>query len=613
MLEKLSMEVGCHTQSNVSTAGLSVTSVLEHLARKGRETKDKTGLKSNEVKGLDVDELELEKQRMKFLFYEQRNETKDADSATNALDQQPPMDPNTKVSEWVNKDHEILTEDDDLIMDPEKIVQITNLQQKVDSLKKVISEQRKKHREIQFAKERVKQCLAEEEKKAQQIRNVRPFMKIDDPTRWQKDQKKRLKDWDRLKREKTNELQKYECKERGSKSHLKALEQHLGELKKQLQACEGSSGSGRMLSVSEEFGSSKLLNEIPEGDWTSSNRPPRIMSTDSITTESSFMSGDNPEISKDVISIDSDASLSGFNDYSISAARNSPFSNRSDSSSPVGPAMTSLYNKGRYSYNLDTHGNVDARLMNGLSKLPLSRGHSADQDKRLRLLKEEHFHHISSMDNIPRYSNDEHTFQQLRHEAIGKMHTPDDQYGQSWSKSSTNVHLSHYKGHIDSSNVESSLSNTPDVVPEMIDKPYSSAMNLPYQTEGVYRYGKHSRPSSGMGFTDSNPQALDSSRKGLFRGSASSTNSIDHVGGGRVDSRESLFDNKPERQLMSSIHPYSSHGNVSNINQRSNHDGTTVHQIDSGRVSSASKKTTRQSNSPSTHKYSHRRPDVSLN
>ena len=613
VLEKLSMEVGCHTQSNTSSAGLTFASVLDQLAQKSREAKEKSGLKKSEVKGLDLDELDLEKQRMKFLFYQQRNDKKDTEPLS-TLDKQPPLDSNAKVSEWVNKDLDMLTEDDELhvLMDPEKLLQITNLQHKVDSLKKAISEQRKKYREIQFAKERVKQCLAEEEKKSQQARNFRPFVKLEDQTRWQKDQKKRLKEWEKLKREKTNELQRYDCKERESRSRLKALEQHLGELKKQLLACDSS--ISRVLSATDEFGSSKLVNDTPERDWTNPTRPPRIMSTDSITTESSLMSGENPDIPKDLMSLGSDLSIPGLNDYNISGARNSPFSNRSDSSSPVGPVSY----KGRYTYNPDVHGSMEIRptaqqhMVN--SKLPLIRGHSVDQERRLRMLKEEHHHHICSTDNIPSYSNEERALQlhQLRQEAMQNIDTPERSAGLNssahpWSKSSTNV--SHYKGSIDSSNVESSLSNTPDVIPEFYVKPIhqsSSAVNLPYQSEGTKSsvYGKHSRPSSGFGF---------SSRGGIYHSAASSTNNSTEFLNGRVNSREVLFD-KPEK-LVSGIHVYSSHGNVSNINhQRSNHvfENDPHQQNDTSRLNH-SKKITRQANSPSTHKYSHRRPDASLN
>ena len=145
-------------------------------------------------------------------------------------------------------------EEEELLMDPEKLLQITNLQGKLESLKKMVSEQRKKNREMQFAKERVKQSLQEEEKKAQQARSVRPFMKIEDQARWQKDQKKRMKEWEKLKKEKTNDLQRYECKEREGRSRLKALEQHLGEVKKQLQACEGSAISRPISAATSEFG-----------------------------------------------------------------------------------------------------------------------------------------------------------------------------------------------------------------------------------------------------------------------------------------------------------------------------------------------------------------------
>ncbi len=604
MLEKLSMEVGCHTQSNISSTGITVTSVLEQLAQKSRKAKETSGLKKNELKDLDVNELELEKQRMKFLFYEQRKESKDRESLPDSLDKQAPMDSNAKVSEWVNKDQDIATEEEELLMDPEKLLQITNLQGKLESLKKMVSEQRKKNRETQFAKERVKQSLQEEEKKSQQARSVRSFMKVEDQARWQKDQKKRMKEWEKLKREKTNDLQRYECKEREGRSRLKALEQHLGEVKKQLQACEGSTISRPLSAATSEFGSSKLLDDIPERDWMSSSRPPRIMSTDSITTESSLMSGDNPDIPKDLISLDSDISIPDFN---ISAARNgnSPYGNRSNSSSPIGHVSSSY--KSRYP---DFHGSMEMRPMFG-HKIPLTRGYSADQDKRLRILKQEHLHHISSMDNIPAYSNEDRTVQlnQVRQEA---MHNLDERPvleipAQPWSKSSTNV--SHYKGSIDSSNVESSLSNTPDVIPEFLVKPIqqsSSAMNLPHpESTRLFSYGKHSRPSSGLSFSEA--QSSHPSRVGLRFGPSSSSNSTEFLNG--VSScRDVLYDKK--ENLPTDLHPYSSHGNVSNLHHRG---GFEIAGPNQNPDSSRLKKQTKQANSPSTHKYSHRRPDASLN
>lgn len=651
MMEKLSMEVGCHTQNNSSSAGLSVTNVLEQLRQKSRESKEEGGLKRNEIKGLDVDEIELEKQRMKFLFYEQAKERACTDQeGIKALDKQPPMDSNAKVSQWVNKEQDMIVEDEDILLqvDPEKLLQITNLQGKLDSLKKMVNDQRKKNREIQFAKERVKQSLQEEERKVQQAqgRNVKAFMKSEDQLKWQKDQKKRLKEWEKVKRDKAGELQHYECKEREGRSRLKAQEQYLGEIKKQLHACKGSIAS-RLSSATDEFGSSKLGEDIPERDWTSGTRPPRIMSIDSITTDSSILSSENPEMLKDSMSLGSDLSIPSFSEYGITPARNSPFSNRSDSSSPVGQIPSG--NRSRYMYNPEIHGSMEMRPYQhgGSGKLPLTRGCSADQDKRLRMLKEEHHMHISSMDNIPAYAREGRLQQlnQLRHEAIHNIDPCTDSpsldknsYQHQWSKSSTNVFQ--YQGSIDNSNVESSLSNTPDVVPEfLVNKPLhqsSSAMSIPFQNDPSthppatntssykYGYGRHSRPSSGFGYTDTSIQPT--SYRGTRLGTSSSTTSSEYLnisGGGRVASREVLFE-KPEKLVPKSHNVYSSYTNLRQRGTAADNDTMTTtgshQQLQTAETtsrssvnSSTSKKTNKASNSPSTHKYSHRRPDPSVN
>ena len=450
MMEKLSMEVGCHTQSNLSSTGMSVTSVLEHLSRKGKSH----GLNQSELKNLDVDELQLEKQRMHLLFYEQRKEAET--KGVLALEKQPPMDATTKVNEWVSikseKDVRLMEEGDESEMiDHEKFMQVTKLQQKLDSLRKLISDQRKRNRETQFAKERVKQSLLEDERKfkSQNARNFKPFMKQEDESRWQRDQRRRLKDWDKVKAEQTEELHQFEVKEHEGRTRLKALEQHAGELKKQLQACE-SSGKPRGNS------SSRMMQDIPERDWTDSSRPPRVMSTESITTASSLVSSENPDVARDLISLGSDSNLPGITDYSILGARSSPSGNRSDSSSPI-PSYSRSY------YPPEMHGSIEIPTFlrnqelakNG--KLPLSRGSSADQDKRLRMLKEERNLYIGSLNNITNKSVEDKAlqFRQLHMEIVNNKESLDQpeldaglsRMYQPPNRSVTSpTHLTHYKG-----------------------------------------------------------------------------------------------------------------------------------------------------------------------
>ena len=606
MMEKLSMEVGCHTQSNLSSTGMSVTSVLEHLSRKGKSH----GLNQSELKNLDVDELQLEKQRMHLLFYEQRKEAET--KGVLALEKQPPLDATTKVNEWVSnkgeKDVRLMEEGDESEMiDHEKFMQITKLQQKLDSLRKVISDQRKRNRETQFAKERVKQNLLEDERKfkSQNARNFKPFMKQEDESRWQRDQRRRLKDWDKVKAERTEELHQFEVKEHEGRTRLKALEQHAGELKKQLQACESSSKP-------RGNSSSRMMQDIPERDWTDSSRPPRVMSTESITTASSLVSSENPDVARDLISLGSDSNLPGITDCSILGARSSPSGNRSDSSSPI-PSYPRSY------YPPEMHGNIEIPTFlrnqelakNG--KLPLSRESSADQDKRLRILKEERNLYIGSLNNITNKSIEDKTlqFRQLHMEVVNSKESldqPELDAGLSRMYQPTNrgmtspTHLTHYKGLGDDS-VESSMSTTPDVIPAFLAPQFlphsnqsSSSGNIPHMSDFNRSYPRSKthdlRPSSGTYFTDTNLTSRPI-HSDMMSHDYSSSHDISRMG--RPRSREGLFD-------KSESIPYLGHTIHQNPLE-------SIHYQTESNKRIGPKKVTKIGGSTSSHKYSHGRPD----
>ena len=603
MMEKLSMEVGYHTQSNLSSTGMSVTSVLEHLSRKGKSH----GLNQSELKNLDVDELQLEKQRMYLLFYEQRKEAEIKGALT--LEKQPPMDATTKVNEWVSnkgeKDVRLMEEGDESeLIDHEKFMQVTKLQQKLDSLRKLISDQRKRNREIQFAKERVKQSLLEDERKfkSQNARNFKPFMKQEDESRWQRDQRRRLKDWDKVKAEQTEELHQFEVKEHEGRTRLKALEQHAGELKKQWQACENSSKP-------RGNSSSRMMQDIPERDWTDSSRPPRVMSTDSITTASSLVSSENPDVARDLISLGSDPNLPGITDYSILGARSSPSGNRSDSSSPI-PSYSRSY------YPLEMHGSIEIPTFlrnqelakNG--KLLLSRGSSADQDKRLRMLKEERNLYIGSLNNITNKSIEDKAlqFRQLHMEVVNSKESLDQPELDARMYQPTNrgmtspTHLTHYKG-LGNDSVESSISTTPDVIPTFLAPQFlphsnqsSSSGNIPHMSDFNRSHPRNKthdlRPSSGTYFTDTNLTSRPI-HSDMMPHDYSSSHDISRMG--RPRSREGLFD-------KSESIPYLGHTTHQNPLE-------SIHYQTESNKRISPKKVTKIGGSTSSHKYSHGRPD----
>lgn len=436
--EKLSMEVGYHTQ--LSSTGLSVSSVLDQLPRKGK--KGDSGLQLSELQGLEVDELQLEKQRMQLLFYRQQKEKQEHQESSGAIN-----DSQQSSDVWLPSNEQVPDDEDDLLMDPEKVLQVTKLKQDLESVKKLINDQRKRCRELQFAKERGEQSLHQAESRFKsQNRPFMPFMRPEDEMRWQRDQKRKLKEWERFNAEKKDELHQIEVKEIETKARLRALEQHASELKKQLAACESQISS----------------RDIPERDWgdkSSTNQPLRVMSIESITTGSSWLSSDN--IPRDTTSVGSDIPEFQFS----SAARGSSLDCHSDSSSPK------PFQPQWHPMQPEYHGSSEIpTLMHNPDvpynlKMPLvcRTSGSHEQNERVRLLKEEHNHHLSSLENIPSRTAKEREIQvhQLKQEVRRLQESP-----------------SYYNsGGYDSR--ESSLSSsTPDVVPVLYVPPINTRITL---------------------------------------------------------------------------------------------------------------------------------------
>ena len=449
VVEKLSMEVGCPTQ--VSSTGLSVTSVLDQLKKKKGN-----GLHTSELQEFEVDEIELMKQRMKLLFYEQEKQKQDQ------LKQQEEdeADEKDKMSEPPKEE----TPGDK--MDPDEshddLMVLTKLRQDLDSLKKLVSDQRKICKEIHFSKEREEQSLnnAEAKFKAQ---NVHHFVsgRTEDELQWKKDQKKKVSEWERVQRQKREHLHQIEAKELKAKVKLKAYEQHASELKRQIQLHEHSlQAKGGELMGSRD------------SEWR------RVMSTDSITTGSSWMSSENPD--KDIISIDSETNIQGLREM----APHSP-----DHSNASSPALHKWHHRAELygSSEIPTSMHNPELAMHGIK---ITHGNSFNyehQDERLREL-----HHNTSPDSMNSHGEISHILQQRKWDGQQKFNDspPDMMYkvpGRShWSHEQSIMSHDPYKGVSQDGSTSENLSlssSTPDVIPSIL-APYPRPLQQQRHSSG---------------------------------------------------------------------------------------------------------------------------------
>ena len=514
-MDKLSMQVGCHTQ--LTPGGeFPVVSLLEQL--EGRRGKGESGgLHPSELKQLDVDEIGLLKQRMKLLFYEQKMKKEKEASAQLGGGKHPGVPEHrptwkTEMAELAEEGKGIEEEGEkeekqvvETVVDPDKFLQLTKLRNDLESLRKLISDQKKRCREIHFAREREEQSLRQAEGKfrTQNSRQFVAFMRPEDEARWQRDQRRRLKEWERIQLEKSRRLQQIDIEEHHARSKQKAYEQHYSEVKKQLQALEASVspslGRPRVPNGGKHhahgLGVPRLQNELPEKDWMGSAQPLRALSTDNVNT-SSWFSADNLNVGKGVPDSYGSESIATMGD--VSSASNlllspPPIGRHSDASSPTTPVEHVPY---WIPPHAQSHSEIPMSLARGekLHQEALNR-----QEGRLRALREERQHQLMTAGSIPVRSAEEKTAQlyQLKMEvqrarehaemahmalppplelrkdmsdqfhdqfrpAVPQTQSPDGYYG--YRRESEPLH--------DASLTESSLSSaTPDVVPTGFEAP----------------------------------------------------------------------------------------------------------------------------------------------
>ena len=223
-LDKLSMDVMQHTQLS-GTSFQGITSLIPKISHH-----EKTGPTGGEVplnrKGLkefEMDDIALEKQRIQLMFYEEQKQKERLEREQLA-----------KVQNAQTVGQQMESEDEEEIND-EPLPQ-EQLRQELDSLEEMVFDQRKKYREIKFSREREELKLKDLETKfrEQEMKSGTMMFNSSDPKRWQSDQKRYLRELERVTNEQKEAIQKIQSSERRAKTKLKAYETQASELRQQL-------------------------------------------------------------------------------------------------------------------------------------------------------------------------------------------------------------------------------------------------------------------------------------------------------------------------------------------------------------------------------------------
>ena len=216
-LDKLSMDVMLHTQLSGASIQGGITSLIPKFnqAKNVKTCDGKPHLDRADLKELDMDEIDLEKQRIRLMFYEQQRQEKEKKETSCHRNSG-----SVEVLEGTTdkEDHCLSTE---------------QLRQELESLDQIVSDQKKKYREIKMAREREEQNLKQAEKELYMER-VNP----NDQHQWHVEQKRRLREIEKLKSEQNERLQQIQYNEHRAKNKLKAIEAQATLIRQQLQKAE---------------------------------------------------------------------------------------------------------------------------------------------------------------------------------------------------------------------------------------------------------------------------------------------------------------------------------------------------------------------------------------
>ena len=347
-LDKLSMDVMYHTQlSGASTQG--ITAMIPKLNTGTRSSK--SHLDHSDLKDLEIDEIELEKQRIQLMLYEQQKQKEQTSLERNGRDQ---------VASSFQKDadmqHEYLhnTKEENSDVFPEPDNSVAELKQELLSLERLVSDQRKKYREIKFAREREEQNLKQVETnfREHELMNGTFGLNPTDQNRWQKEQKRRLRELEKIRADRNEHLQKIEYNEHCAKSKLKAFEAQANEIRQLLQKAEGAqsvnSATPAQARGSDSYHPDMLPSKLTsnrsmsrdrphidvehilrqqeaqrvrerhhsittpaEREWTETSRstPARVMSTETVSTSTWVAGNEQPDLAKEALTTISESNL----------------------------------------------------------------------------------------------------------------------------------------------------------------------------------------------------------------------------------------------------------------------------------------------------------------
>ena len=357
-LDGLSMDVLYHTQQSTAS-GPGILALLPKPSSKPARLRH---LDSSNLKELEVDEIDLEKQRIHMMrsYEEQKQRGRvipGSSPTTIARRNESPLA--YQVPEAHPQHNQAFTGSratDEIFAEMDR-----SLLRELESLEQMVSEQKKKCRELKMAKEREERNLKQADK---QLREPEIMNGALDQHRWQKEQMRKLRELERVKAEQSERFQQFEYDEHRAKNKLKAYEVQASEIRQQLLRGEPASQvlPPRTPGAGEEFNGmdSRGLDMFPhqdllptkltsdhvrsshgggvyrdgvhpeaerpklldhdhmttpaERDWMDSNsvKPvsasSRVMSVDSVTT-STWVAPEQPDISREIATTMSESNL----------------------------------------------------------------------------------------------------------------------------------------------------------------------------------------------------------------------------------------------------------------------------------------------------------------
>ena len=233
-LDKLSMDVMLHTQLSGTSFQGGITSLIPK-ARNIKVNDGKPHLDRADLKELEMDEIDLEKQRIKLMLYEQQKQEKESEGQGD-VPSHTSNEQQIEVLEDAEKDEHCLS--------------IEQLRQELESLDQIVSDQKKKYRETKMAREREEQNLRQAEKELDMER-INP----NDQQQWHIEQKRRLREREKLKSKQNELLQHLQYNEHRAKNKLKAIEAQAADIREQLQKVEAAVAATAQQNVQQEINS----------------------------------------------------------------------------------------------------------------------------------------------------------------------------------------------------------------------------------------------------------------------------------------------------------------------------------------------------------------------